>query len=168
MAMTEEEKKAAKREYDRNYQQTHLKEKAAYKRKRRAEHPELKAAEQERTRKWKEAHPSYVRDYGNAYSKDHRKENQERCRIWYWANRDRIRRERYGLTAEDEQRLAQQNGLCAACGGNRSDCDLNIDHAHSTGLVRGLLCNKCNMALGYMDDNAEWIRKLAEYRERYP
>lgn len=57
----------------------------------------------------------------------------------------------YGITLEDYNRLfVKQNGKCWICGVHASDLKgpLQVDHIHSTGKVRGLLCNKCNVRLG--------------------
>lgn len=43
----------------------------------------------------------------------------------------------------------------------------NIDHCHETGVVRGVLCRECNVALGLLDENSIRIRKLADYIERF-
>jgi hypothetical protein len=57
----------------------------------------------------------------------------------------------YGMTLEDEQRMRlEQNGACAICG---EVVNLVVDHDHETGVVRGLLCNACNSALGYFRDD---------------
>ncbi len=61
---------------------------------------------------------------------------------------------------EFERRQAEQRGLCASCG---SPGKLVIDHDHTSGKVRGLLCSGCNIALGHLRDNAERAYKLAEY-----
>jgi hypothetical protein len=42
-----------------------------------------------------------------------------------------------------------------------------IDHCHKTRTVRGLLCGKCNVGLGYYDDNPAFLRKAADYIERF-
>lgn len=53
----------------------------------------------------------------------------------------------YGLTdAEYQALLAAQGGCCAICGGRRS-YNLAVDHCHSTGEIRGLLCKQCNNRL---------------------
>jgi hypothetical protein len=57
---------------------------------------------------------------------------------------------RYGLTQEQYIVLeAAQGGKCAMCRGDQKEGHrFHIDHDHATGAVRGLLCTRCNMALG--------------------
>jgi hypothetical protein len=65
--------------------------------------------------------------------------------------------------------LLAQGGRCAICQtdkGNDKGHALFIDHCHTTGTVRGLLCNRCNSALGYMADSPERLRLAADYLER--
>lgn len=75
---------------------------------------------------------------------------------------------------EYEEMHLNQNGVCAACGeqetrhtsaGDRYA--LAVDHCHSTGKVRALLCSRCNTALGRFNDDAALLRKLADYLERH-
>lgn len=57
----------------------------------------------------------------------------------------------YGLTQESYDHLhIRQGGVCAIC---QQETTLVIDHDHSTGKVRGLLCNSCNLALGLLKEN---------------
>ena len=72
-----------------------------------------------------------------------------------------------GIT-EDEYvaMLSRQNGKCKIC--NVAEIDspkhrLNIDHCHKSGVVRGLLCSKCNTALGLMDDDTERLKSAINY-----
>ncbi len=65
-----------------------------------------------------------------------------------------------------------QGGVCAVCGGtNKSGNRLSTDHRHSDGLIRGLLCARCNRLLGKIED-PRWqatpllLLKLANYMER--
>lgn len=68
-----------------------------------------------------------------------------------------------GITAEEFDAIErQQKGKCRACGKKRK---LVADHDHKTGLFRGLICAKCNAALGMADDSPATLRRLARYLE---
>lgn len=73
----------------------------------------------------------------------------------------------YGITLDDyEQLLTKQNNQCDICGtdtpvGGREN--FAIDHDHSTGKIRGLLCNDCNLGLGSFQDNKESLKKAIQY-----
>lgn len=75
----------------------------------------------------------------------------------------------YHMTVNDYDELfIAQNGRCACCGkepplrGGKVT-RLCVDHDRTTGRVRGLLCWRCNMALGNVDDNPETLQKLHDY-----
>jgi len=73
------------------------------------------------------------------------------------------RLKRYGISKEDYLALlADQEGLCAICEED-NDRGLVIDHNHLTGVVRGLLCRQCNMALGAFQDNPLLLLRAAAY-----
>jgi hypothetical protein len=69
---------------------------------------------------------------------------------------------KYQLTDEQVDRLLSQrtSGLCAICDKRRR---LNIDHDHSSGKVRGLLCTTCNHALGVFGDNETGLLRALAY-----
>ena len=75
----------------------------------------------------------------------------------------------YGITPEQyDELLEKQNGKCACCGadkpGNsRRDKYFAVDHDHSTGKVRGLLCHNCNTALGLIRDNPQTLTSMLTY-----
>jgi hypothetical protein len=70
-------------------------------------------------------------------------------------------RNKYGITIEQyDELLATQEGHCALC---ESNSRLHIDHDHLSGRVRGILCWKCNTALGKLGDTAEAIERVAAY-----
>lgn len=86
--------------------------------------------------------------------------------------RDSDRLVLYGLTREHyEQMRARQGGGCAICGRSRGRMfrgkprDLAVDHDHDTGVVRGLLCDDCNVGLGLFVDDPLILRKAAAYVE---
>ena len=77
---------------------------------------------------------------------------------------------RYGIRPEDYERLLdEQGGTCAACGEpetyqrNGKTVRLSVDHCHETGLVRGLLCGRCNRALGILRDSKRALAGLVVY-----
>jgi len=73
----------------------------------------------------------------------------------------------YGITIEQyDELLRAQGGVCAACAAPPTEKRLlDVDHDHRTGRVRGLLCRRCNRALGSLRDDPELARKLATYLE---
>lgn len=70
---------------------------------------------------------------------------------------------KYGLSDNDfAKMLAEQDGTCLlGCGRPATD----VDHDHSTGKVRGLLCHGCNAGLGYFNENAAALLAAADYVE---
>jgi hypothetical protein len=79
---------------------------------------------------------------------------------------------RYGLNRIGYDRLfAEQEGRCVLCGAKPTGKtpktqNLHIDHDHLSGHVRGLLCNRCNWALGTLGDNAAGILNVLDYLSR--
>lgn len=74
---------------------------------------------------------------------------------------------KYGITAEEyDVMLAQQGGVCAICKAPPTTRRLAVDHDHETGKIRGLLCSRCNPALGMLLDKIEHAQSLIEYLER--
>jgi hypothetical protein len=84
---------------------------------------------------------------------------------------------RYGITEEDyEKLLVKQKHSCKICGHKpdkdqtqpdncqtQPDKPLYVDHCHQTKAVRGLLCSKCNLALGHMNDDPTRLERAADY-----
>ena len=101
-----------------------------------------------------------------------RSECLECARKAYWAltPEERSRRafknkcSRYGISTEDfEKMLREQAGKCRIC---KRDERLHIDHCHSTGGVRGLLCFNCNAALGLLKEDPELFLAARDYLRR--
>lgn len=72
-------------------------------------------------------------------------------------------RVRYGMSAgEYQQRLVDQNGGCAICGQLPGKKRLSVDHNHITKQARGLLCQKCNNHVGFVE-NAPKLQEAQAY-----
>jgi hypothetical protein len=63
-----------------------------------------------------------------------------------------------------DQMTRDQDGKCAICGMASMLC---VDHNHSTGKIRGLLCTSCNAGIGLLKDSAEVLMSAAKYLERF-
>ena len=59
--------------------------------------------------------------------------------------------------------LALQNGRCGVCSRKPGKARLAVDHDHETGFVRGLLCHRCNKAIGYLSDSHVVAAKAVFY-----
>lgn len=117
-----------------------------------------------------------------------RKSRAEYQRAWYAANKAKAaghaktyrennseqvaaskRKKAYGISQEQyEAFLTEQNGRCAICtseepGGRGS---WHVDHCHVSSKVRGLLCHRCNVMLGFARDNVVTLTNAIAYLER--
>ncbi len=77
-------------------------------------------------------------------------------------------RKNYGISLEDyEGMLASQGGRCAICGrsdpGDQRRRNFAVDHDHTSGRVRGLLCGLCNTGLGQLQDSEEILEAAISY-----
>lgn len=91
-----------------------------------------------------------------------RKENKERADKHAVKNRRKALTKSYGITVEAYNELLQQQGNgCAICRRPATlfPYSLHIDHNHDTGNIRGLLCYKCNVYLGYIKDSTETLTR---------
>lgn len=97
-----------------------------------------------------------------------RKNNLELTRAQNKASRNR---RKYNLSREDFDAMIREcNGFCPCCKTpfslilGEQPC---VDHCHKTNAVRGVLCSRCNMAIGHAGDNPEILRACARYLERH-
>lgn len=91
----------------------------------------------------------------------YRMKNTDKIKKSVWANK---LRNRYGLTPEVFFRMIEnQMSKCAICNNERK---LVIDHCHKTGKVRGMLCHKCNWAIGLLSDEIKILENAINYLKR--
>ncbi|MET1001827.1 MAG: endonuclease VII domain-containing protein [Acidimicrobiia bacterium] len=113
----------------------------------------------ERVTEWQRANPDRVKATMDAFRAAGRKKLSDR--------KSHLKRN-YGLTLDQyEEMLAAQGGVCAICRQPRpEDRTLHVDHDHETGEIRGLLCFKCNNALGDFNDDHDLFQTAADYLDR--
>jgi len=118
----------------------------------------------------RQQYQSYCKDCqrkrGKATADKHGAAYRERNRDTYnIRKREQQRLKKYGVSqGQFDAMLVGQGGRCCICLGAferpQSAC---VDHCHKTGKVRGLLCDLCNRAIGYLKDDATRAERLARY-----
>lgn len=120
---------------------------------------DCKLCVRERSKEWYRAN----KDRANAYSRDKYYKIKDKHLT---ACRTRELKKKYNLTrCEYDQLFLTQSNMCAnqGCGVKINTSNSHIDHCHATGKVRGLLCKKCNWALGLLKDDVNKIFGLGVY-----
>ncbi len=129
---------------------------------------------------WKKRNPEKVKEYNEKWRKENKDymkrwkaEHPENCLVIRKRNTKnkllirnyQLRRE-YGIDLQKYNLMfAEQNGRCAICGRHQSELKkaLAVDHSHTTNIVRGLLCSRCNLGLGCLKDNIELLFQAIRY-----
>lgn len=138
------------------------------------------ACEAARNRAWDAANKDKRRAAYQKYAKDNPEKVRNARKRWRKNNpvafakhqRKAQLRRKYGIDMSIYQAMVdKQNGVCAICH-QRPELrgkypTLAVDHCHSSRQVRSLLCNNCNMGLGYFQDNPELLIMAAEYLRRW-
>lgn len=124
---------------------------------------EKKAARNQQSRNWNKDNPNKHREQSAAHYHGHRESIRER-------RRDLRYQRIYGITLEEYNKMfAAQNGCCYICKTHQADLGkpLSVDHHHSSGKVRRLLCVKCNAGLGNFKEDASLLRKAMDYLKEF-
>lgn len=104
-------------------------------------------------------------------AREWRENNPNAGRIRYSKERAAVRERhlirKYGISlAQYDMMLKAQDGKCAICKAPEIDqfkSVFHVDHCHTTGRVRGLLCRGCNHILGTVKDNPETLQRAISY-----
>ena len=136
------------------------------------------SAYKERSAAWKAANPERAKEL----QKNHSAKNAQKIRLrsaeWYVNNKEQaaknariVKLKMYGLTPEEYQSILEaQDHSCAICKTkdalNGKPNRMYVDHCHTTGKVRGLLCQKCNSGLGMFKDDPEMLMNAINYLTR--
>lgn len=96
----------------------------------------------------------------------HRRKDANKDKLKYWWKKNTIKY-KYGLTLEQVDAIRKhQHNRCAICG--LEDVPLVIDHCKYTLAVRGLLCNECNLGLGWFSHMPYRLEKASYYLSQWP
>jgi len=119
-----------------------------------------KECAKEATRLWKLANPEQARlAVKNCFNRNRQQ--------YYSSHNERQLLVKYGLTKEAYVTLVQNCGdICPICGrefGVTAYTKPVIDHCHTSGKVRGLICRQCNIGLGAFKDNIKSMKNAIEY-----
>lgn len=128
---------------------------------------QCKQCTRERNAKWKLENPDKVKEMGRVYFRREKKrimaqrvkrhDESPRSR-----NESHIRRT-YGLTLEEYDAMHErQDNRCLVC---KEKTKLHVDHCHSSGKVRGLLCFFCNAGIGMFKDDPRLMKAAIRYLE---
>ena len=128
----------------------------------------------------RQGYQSKCKSCKSAYYKENKKEIAKKRREYYLKEKDtpeykaRIRdthlKYTYGISLNCyTDMLTEQGGSCKICLStetkNSSTDMFAVDHCHDTGQVRGLLCDKCNRGLGFLEDNIGTLKNAIKYLE---
>ena len=114
-------------------------------------------------------------EYNRKWATNNRKKHLTLKRKWRLSNpekhhnstRKSFLERTYSISVEVyKEMLEHQQGCCAICRTDSPDDKRKyfcVDHDHTTGKVRGLLCNNCNRALGLFGDNADTTLRATNY-----
>lgn len=121
---------------------------------------ERRAYQRDATRRYRKRHLDKVRATNRNYAKRLRAESPNRARASKWRDA--------GINVEQASLLlAQHDGHCDICGTDKHDGKgWQVDHDHTTGHLRGVLCFKCNTALGKLGDSVEGLMRAVRYLEQ--
>lgn len=122
-----------------------------------------------KVKRYKEENSEQVKAYEKTRNQNLTRKEKSKARSKKESNVSHRRKralELYNLTPDDyNQMFEAQEGKCLICGTHQSDLKkkLFVDHCHTTGKVRGLLCHKCNSGIGYLNDDLLLVTRAMEY-----
>jgi len=110
------------------------------------------------------------KEYMSKYRAKNKDHINKKLREWRSKNKESIRNSNlktlYGISLADYDELViKQNNGCAICGVWKKT--FHVDHDHTTGKVRGLLCVSCNSGLGKFNDTIEGLEKAIAYLRKH-
>ena len=123
---------------------------------------------------YNEKNKEKIRAYARAYYENNKEKLNVKHKAYREKNKDKKReselKRNFGIGLHEyDLMFTEQKGKCACCGSHQNELTKNlaVDHDHDTGLIRGLLCGKCNTGIGILGDNIEGLMKALNYLEKH-
>ena len=120
-----------------------------YEKQLRQQNPQFAERQRQNNLVWKSENVQKVKEYGKRRKQDpiKRRASTLKCN--------------YGITLDQyDDMLQAQQGVCFLCGDTNGSRPLFVDHCHDTGVVRKLLCHRCNLIVGFIETRKD---KLEDY-----
>src|SRR5271157_139850 len=124
----------------------------------------------ERSRNYYKKNKEKKKKHNIEYLEKNKEKIKEYAKIYRGKNSKKLKdlqlKYYYNISLEEWNNIFnEQEKKCAICGKISKDfkCSFSVDHCHSTGKIRGLLCSSCNLNLGYYEKYKE---KFEEYLTR--
>lgn len=165
-----------KEDVDRKQRERYYADPEVTRQKRQEYYQKNKARMSARNNDWKRRNPDKVRQMHVEYYAKNKEAILERSKIYNQNNKKQVNKRQgvwrlkrtlasFGMTLDDYQRvLTRQKGLCAICQSPpREGRRLHIDHCHLENIFRGLLCDRCNWAMGKFGDDPDLLLKVRMY-----
>lgn len=130
---------------------------------RRSKDPAVRRkANREYKRRWRIKYPEKWRA-----QKKHERQRYRKAHKSGYSKKKRQQRLLHTINVSEQEyaeMFVAQGGVCAICPrGPEPNRRLAVDHCHETGRVRGLLCTRCNLGLGYFGDNEDLLMNAIGY-----
>ena len=160
-----------KKAYRKKYYQEHKQQEKDYQKKYYWKNPEKC---RKNSTEYRRINPEKVKEIKRNCNLKHKDRINSYNKIYYTKNKDNFNKEKkwgqfihreYNITVEEYEALQkQQDNKCGICNkpfaGKRRH---SIDHLHKTKIIRGLLCGKCNSALGLFKDHPKILLKAINW-----
>lgn len=112
----------------------------------------------------------------NAWNREYMRKKRagipmEKKKSEWVSKRNYYLKHKYGITEKQYDEMLESQGFgCAICKSkttkDQRSSRLVVDHCHTTGKVRGLLCSACNKAIGLFEDSTEALTLAISYLKR--
>ena len=158
-----------KEKFKENYKLYRAESKENIKKYNKKYYAENKEKIKESRKQYREKNPKKIKEIAKKYYLENSEEIRKNKKQYREKNLEiyknaRLKR-KYGITLEQYNAMSQeQDNVCFIC---KQQKKLVVDHCHNTGAVRGLLCNECNTAIGFLKETPQYFINALEYLEVY-